>query len=223
MPAPSDVFANLVSGAQSGFYYRHIWATLSSAALGFLIGGTAALVIAGLLASSRAIERVMMPFIIAFQALPRIAIAPLILIWFGYGLVGKVTIVAVVVFFPMLLTALQGFRVRDPNYLDLMAILGANRWQLWRHIRLPGSLPYVFSGIHIGVIYSLIGTVVAEFISSGTGLGFALIVAQSQFATDTVFAVLIILMAIGSALFGITRWLEKRALFWATEVDQGAG
>lgn len=217
-PAPSDVAQSLWFGLTEGRYLVHIRSTLTSTVVGFLTASTIAIILAGILSSFRPIERILIPYVVAFQSLPKIAVAPLIVIWLGFGDVAKTAIVTIVVFFPVMISSLQGFRLREREYLELMLILGGSRWQLFRYIRLPGALPYVFGGLHIGALFALIGAVVAEFIASTAGLGYALIIAQSQFNTSGVFAILVILMALGMALHGLMRFVEHRVAFWAKDV-----
>lgn len=218
LPAPSAVLESLWFELTEGLMLEHIRSTLGSALVGFLIAAVVAMTFAGILASVPFLERVMIPFVVALQSLPKVAVAPLIIIWLGFGDPSKTTIVVITCFFPILVNSLQGFRLRDRDQLELMLLLGASRWQIFRYIRLPSALPHVFSGLHIGVIFAMIGAVVAEFISADRGLGFALLAAQGRFDTAGVFAVLIVLMAIGMTLNAVMNLLEKRLTFWARDM-----
>lgn len=218
LPAPSAVLESLWFELTEGLMLEHIRSTLGSALVGFLIAAVVAMTFGGILASVPFLERVMIPFVVALQSLPKVAVAPLIIIWLGFGDPSKTTIVVITCFFPILVNSLQGFRLRDRDQLELMLLLGASRWQIFRYIRLPSALPHVFSGLHIGVIFAMIGAVVAEFISADRGLGFALLAAQGRFDTAGVFAVLIVLMAIGMTLNAVMNLLEKRLTFWARDM-----
>lgn len=219
LPAPSAVLNTLISGTSSGLYIEHIASTAGSAVGGFAIAVVVAFIISAILVSSPFIERVIYPYIVAFQTLPKVAIAPLIVIWLGFGSTSKVTIVAIVCFFPILVNTLQGLRIRDRNQYELMRTIGASRLQMLRFLRLPNALPYVFAGFHVGVVFSLIGAVVAEFVGSLSGLGYLLLIEQSAFNVPGVFAILVILMVIGIVLHLIMGFAERKIAFWTSDVS----
>lgn len=218
LPAPSAVLNALVDGFAGGTYWRHIWSTVSATGLGFALAATTAILLAGALASVPFLERVLLPFVVAFQTLPKIAVAPLIVLWLGFGSLGKTFVVTVVCFFPILVNALQGLKIRDRNQYELMRSLGASRWQMFRYLRMPNALPYIFAGLHIGVIFSLIGAVVSEFVGSRSGLGYILLSDKAQFNVPGVYAILTLLMVLGLGLHWIMKVAERRVAFWAQEV-----
>jgi NitT/TauT family transport system permease protein len=220
MPAPSQVWAVLVDGFSSGFYAPHLKSTVGSIFAGFAIAGTAAITIAGTLASIPVLERVLTPFFVAFQSMPKVAIAPLIVIWFGFGELSKTIIVITACFFPILMNALHGLKLRDRDHLELMRSLGATRMQLFMRLRLPHALPYIFAGLHIGVIFALIGTVVAEFVGTNAGIGYVMLQSKANFDVASVYACLLLLMAIGVLLHTLMKQLEKRVAFWAQDISQ---
>ena len=219
LPRPSAVWQSLVDGFSTGLYWRHIQSTLLSTMAGFGLASVSAIVIAGLLASVPWLERVFIPYIIAFQSLPKIAIAPLVILWLGFGESSKITIVALICFFPILINSLQGLKLRNREHFELLRSLGATRWQLFRFLRIPGSLPYVFAGLHIGVIFALIGAVVAEFVGSRAGLGYTLMQQKAVFNVPGVFALLVLLMIAGLLLNWIMTTLERKIAFWAEDVS----
>lgn len=223
LPAPTDVVAALVRGVQSGVYPTHILSTLSSALTGFAIVVVLAVLIAGLLAMYARLEEIAYPFIVAFQTLPKIAIAPLVIIWVGFGDPSKIVIVAISCFFPVFVNVLEGLRIRDKERAELMQAIGANRWQTFRYVRLPGSLPFFFTGLHLGIIFALIGTIVAEFVGSRSGLGVLLLQAKAMFDVPSMFAVLLILMVLGIVLNRSVKFLERRLVFWAREQSNAVG
>lgn len=218
LPAPSAVLNALFDGFARGTYWQHIWSTVSATGLGFALAAVTAIMLAGALASVPFLERVLLPFVVAFQTLPKIAIAPLIVLWLGFGSLGKTFVVTVVCFFPILVNALQGLKIRDRNQFELMRSLGASRWQTFRYLRMPNALPYIFAGLHIGVIFSLIGAVVSEFVGSRSGLGYILLSDKAQFNVPGVYAILTLLMVLGLALHWIMKFAERRIAFWAQEV-----
>jgi len=220
LAAPSDIWAVLKDGIVTGFYTPHILSTVSSIFAGFLIAGAIAVTIAGLLASVPALERVLTPFFVGFQSMPKVAVAPLIVIWFGFGELSKTVIVITTCFFPILMNALHGLKLRDRDHLELMRSLGATRMQLFLRLRLPHALPYIFAGLHIGAIFALIGTVVAEFVGADAGIGYLILQSKANFDIAGVYAGLLILMAIGVLLHALMKQLEKRIAFWAQDLSQ---
>lgn len=219
LPAPSDVANALWAGIESGIYWEHLLSTLVGLAGGFVIAVVTGGVLGGLLASFPRLERVLFPFVIAFQSLPKIAIAPLVVLWVGFGASSKVVLVAVVCFFPVLINTLQGLRLRDRDRMELAVALGATKWQIFRYVRLPGSMPYVFAGLHVAVILALLAAIVAEFVGSRSGLGVLLEQQRAAFNTPGVFAILLILMVLGLLINQTMKALEKRVTFWSKETD----
>jgi NitT/TauT family transport system permease protein len=220
LPAPSAVMATLWDGLVTGYYLPHILSTGISLVVGFLIAAGIALVIGGLLASSPRLENVLTPFIVAFQSMPKVAIAPLIVIWLGFGEVAKTAIVVTVCFFPMMVNTVQGLKVRDRVQYELFQSLGANRWQVFLHLRLPSAIPYIFAGLHIGAIFALIGAVVAEFVGTGSGIGYAMLQAKANFDVPGVYVCLVLLMILGTALNAVMKKLERRMSFWMPDVSR---
>lgn len=220
MPAPSAIWAVLVDGFTSGFYLPHLGSTMGSIFAGFAVAAAAAVTIAGTLASIPVLERVLTPFFVAFQSMPKVAIAPLIVIWFGFGELSKTVIVITTCFFPILMNALHGLKIRDRELLELMRSLGATRMQLFLRLRLPSALPYIFAGVHIGVIFALIGTVVAEFVGTTAGIGYVMLQAKANFDLPSVYACLLLLMIIGVVLHAAMKQIEKRVAFWAQDLSQ---
>jgi NitT/TauT family transport system permease protein len=219
LPVPSAVAAVLVEGFVSGFYTEHLISTVVSMLSGFAIAAVIAILIAGVFNSMPTVEEVFTPFLVAFQSLPKIALAPLIIIWFGFGETSKIVVVAASCFFPMLINTLQGLKIRDRDRLELMRSLGASKWQMFYHLRLPDALPFIFAGLHVGAIFALIGSVVAEFVGSSAGLGYAMLQAKAQFDLASVYACLFLLMLLGIALHALMVALERRVAFWVDDVS----
>jgi NitT/TauT family transport system permease protein len=189
-------------------------ATLKGALLGFAVGGGVALVLATIMAQSRWLERAIFPLAILIKVTPIVAIAPLLTIWFGFGLLPKVFIAALIVFFPVMVNALVGFRSVNANALALMESLAASRAEVFLRLRLPSSLPYLFAAFRVSIPLSVIGAVVAEWFSGDQGLGAVIYVANNNLDMKTAFAGVFTLAVIGVALFVITSWVERRVLFW---------
>ena len=217
VPPPSSIFTTLWGGLLSGIYWAPLLDSLGAGLSGFLIASVLGFTIGGLLASLPRLERIIFPYVVAFQSTPMIAIAPLIIIWVGFGIQSKIVVVTVVCFFPILVNTLQGLRLRDRDRQELAVALGATKWQVFRYIRLPGSMPYVFAGLHVSAIFAVLGAIVAEFVGARDGLGTMMNEQRASFNVPGVFAILIILMIVGLAVNLSMKALERRATFWARE------
>lgn len=220
LPTPEAVLTALWSGiavapTNALGYYLPLWGTLSNAAIGFFIGVTLGLVLGSLMAESRIVERLLMPYAFALQSLPKVAIAPLVVIWFGFGDGSKIAIAALLAFFPVLINSFTGLRAVEPERLDLMRSLSATRFETYRIVKLPNAAPYIFAGLDMAVVYALLGTIVAEFLGAQRGIG--VVITQAQAVSDVagVFAALAILGVCGIALHGMVRRLERSVVHWA--------
>jgi len=220
LPAPEAVLNALWSGlaidpASPKGYYLPLWSTLSNAAIGFAIGTGLGLVLGSLMAESRTVEKLLMPYAFALQSLPKVAIAPLVVIWFGFGNGSKIAIAALLAFFPVLINSFTGLRSTEPEKIDLMRSLSATRFETYRIVKLPNAAPYIFAGLDMAVVYSLLGAIVAEFLGAQQGMG--VVITQAQAVSDVagVFAALVILGVLGIALHSSVRRLEHRVVHWA--------
>lgn len=218
IPAPSAVIRALVRGLHSGVYVSHFSHTLAETLLGFLIGASVGLGLGALIARSPLLERAFYPYVVAFQTMPKIAIAPLLILWFGFGIWSKVAMAAMIAFFPVMVNVITGLRAVDREVIELMRSLSATEWQIFRMVRLPTALPYVFAGLDIAIVFSLLATIVAEFVGSQMGMGNLIL--QMNFALDVagVFAVLIILSGLGVCLHLTVVKIQRRVIFW-TKTD----
>lgn len=218
VPTPASVGRALGDVISSGALWPDLWSTLSATLGGFLIATVAAVIIAALLVAMPRLERIATPYIVGFQTLPKIAVAPLVILWLGFGSASKVAIVSFLSFFPVFVNCLQGFRIRDRVRFELFASLGASPWQLFRHLRVPAALPYVFAGLNVGLVFALVGAVVAEFVGARNGLGVFLLQQKTAFNVPGVFAALVVLMVVGLSLHFTIRAIERRALHWTDDV-----
>ena len=219
LPKPEAVVRALWSGLAVSptsplGYYLPLWGTLSNAAIGFAIGVALGLVIGSLMAEVPAIERLVMPYAFALQSLPKVAIAPLVVIWFGFGDGSKIAISALLSFFPVLINSFTGLRAVEPERLDLMRSLSATRFETYRIVKLPNAAPFIFAGLDMAVVYALLGAIVAEFLGAQRGMG--VVITQAQAVSDVagVFAALVILGMLGILLHAIVRWAEARIVHW---------
>ena len=221
LPTPSSIFVALQSGLSfDNFwgeerFYTHAVVTLSEAGLGFVIGSVAGILLGAIIAQVPAIEPVITPYVTGFQSLPKVAVAPLFVIWFGFGMTSKVLIVSLMVFFPLMINSVAGFKSVDRELLELMRSLSASRWQVFRVVQLPTALPYIFAGLEMGIVYSFLGAVVGEFVGGTKGLGVQVL--QMNYAMDVsgMFAALILLATMGAVSSKILQLVRRRALYWA--------
>ena len=228
LPSPKAVAAALWDGisqspsARASFWF-HLADTLKGTVFGFAIGALLGLVIAALMAEFWFVEAAALPYVVGLQSLPKVAIAPLLIIWLGYGLESKVAMSVVLTLFPVLINALQGFRASERERLELLVALKASRWQIFRYVRFPGALPMIFAGLHIGIVYAMLGVIVSEFMGSQSGMG--VIMTQLQTVSDTagVFAALVMQAVTGYVLIASMRWLQRRVVFWTESADQKLG
>lgn len=221
IPAPTDVWQALIDQWTTEGFWEDVWSTVSAMIIGFCLAAVGSFLVAATLVLIRGLEEVVMPLIIAVETMPKIAIAPIIILWLGFGQLGKTVIVGLVTFFPILINTLQGLRVTNRDEYDLLQSLGSTRVQLFRFIRLPRALPYIFAGLRVGAVFALIGAVVAEFVGSTNGLGALIIIARAQFNVPAVWAVLFDLMIMGVVVYTITWWVERKLLFWSKEQATG--
>jgi ABC-type nitrate/sulfonate/bicarbonate transport system permease component len=183
--------------------------TLIEIGLGFWLALVVGLTLAVLIHSSRIIERSFLPLIISSQTIPVFAIAPLLILWFGYGIGSKVVMTAIIVFFPIVVNTVEGLKAADPDTLALLKILEASPGQVFFKVRVPQSLPFVFTGIKIGVAVSVIGAVIGEWVGAREGLGYLMIHANAQLQVDLVFASIFYLSILGMGLYGLVVVVER--------------
>lgn len=212
LPAPSDIGAALAGNVS--LFATHTLATVWEILLGLTVGTVLGLVLAVLMSQSKIIGQALYIPVLATQTTPTIAIAPILIIWFGVGLAPKIIVIAIFSFFPVLVNTLSGLQATGRRMEALMESVAASRWQTYRYVRIPMALPHVFAGFRLAAAAAVIGAVVVEWVASTEGLGYLLILQQSRLNIDMAFATLTILMALGILVFVITVLLESR-LSWA--------
>jgi NitT/TauT family transport system permease protein len=215
LPGPADVWRQFQIVLADGRLVHHTLITISEIIPGLLIGLLIAIPLGYMLAKSPLAERLLSPYLIASQAIPVIAIAPLLTIWIASTYWSRVTVAVLVVFFPILINSMTGMRSVPPEMYELMASLHATRGQIFRKLELPAAMPMLLTGLKVGATLAVIGTLVGEFVQPRSeGLGFLLVTARYQFKTDLVFVVLFTLGAIALSLYGLVSLLERRLLRW---------
>jgi NitT/TauT family transport system permease protein len=212
VPAPSVVVRRMAE--DPAFFAKEGWATLQGALLGFALGSAVAIALATMMAHSRFLERSLFPLAILVKVTPIVAIAPLLAIWFGFGLVPKVFIAALITFFPVMVNALVGFRSVNPRALELLRSLAASPVEVFLKLRVPSSLPYLFAAFKVSIPLSVIGAVVAEWFSGDSGLGRVIQVAHNNLDMPTAFGAIFALAILGIGLYLLTSAIERRLLFW---------
>ena len=221
LPAPSAIAVALVQDA--GLLWHHTRATLTEIIVGFGVALACGVLLATAIGMSRTLERALYPFIIASQTIPIIVIAPMLLIWVGYGLAPKVIVVALISFFPIVVNMVDGLKSVDRDMVNLMRTLGANRRQVFFKVQVPTSLPYLFSGMRVAIAVSVIGAVIGEWVGSSEGLGYLMLRSKPQFLTERVFASIVILSALGIGLFASVGILERIAIPWRRPATEESG
>ncbi|NNM71595.1 ABC transporter permease [Enterovirga aerilata] len=221
IPAPGQVATAFWSGVTSGSYLAHAAYTLSEALLGFFIAAFLGTLFGTLIAQSRIIERTLYPYLIVIQTTPKIAIAPLLIIWFGFGITSKIFIAATVAFFPILVNVIAGLRSIDAEKIELMRSLKATKWQTFRMARLPSALPTIFAGLKVAIVFSILGAIVGEFVGSKVGLGNLILQANVNLDTAGIFGVLVCLAIMGITLHLVMEWLQRRLVFWTASARSG--
>lgn len=214
LPSPVAVQAALVKGFADGSLWPHLGATLGEMLSGYTIGCLLAVVLGALLAESRTFERFVYPLLIGLQATPKVALGPLILVWFGFGMASKVILVALVCFFPLFVNTINGMRRTDPDLLEACRAFSASRLYLMLHVKLPAAAGDIFAGLQIGVSLALIGAVVGEFLSAQRGLGYLIAASSVSMSLATMFSGVILLAMIGLGGTQGIRWLQRQIVFW---------
>lgn len=214
LPSPGLVGLRFVRLVQTGVLITHTLVTLFEVLLGLALGVGLATALGYLLAKSRRMEKLLSPYVVASQSVPVVAIAPLLVIWFGSGLFSKVLICALIVFFPVLVNTVVGLRSVPEDLRDLMRSLEASRWQTLTRLEIPAALPVFLGGLRIGATLSVIGAVVGEFVGADSGLGFLINVGRGQYDTAMVFVAVLALVVMALGLYSLVVGLEKKLLAW---------
>ncbi|NDJ35480.1 MAG: ABC transporter permease [Chloroflexi bacterium] len=219
LPGPVAVAQKFVRVFADGTLLRHTGVTFIEVTGGLASGFTLATVTGYAIAKSPTLERILTPYIVASQAVPVVAIAPLLIIWFGTGITSKILISALIVFFPVLVTTITGVRSVPQELYDLMRSMQATPWQIFTRLEVPASMPVLMAGLKVGATLSVIGAVVGEFTGADAGLGFMINLADGLFDTARVFVGVFTLIAMALLLYGAVALLERRVLAWQRPTD----
>ena len=212
-PSPVDVARAFVNDFSNLMY--HAGTTLQEAAYGLVIGVVLAFAIATVMDRFLILDQAFSPLLVISQTIPTIAIAPLLVLWMGFGMAPKITLVVITTFFPIAVGLLEGYRSVDPDAVDLLRAMGANRRQIFRHVKFPASLPYFFSGLKISASYAIVGAVIAEWLGGFEGLGVYMTRVKKAYAFDRMFAVIILIVVISLLLMGLVDLIRRAAMPYA--------
>lgn len=212
LPAPTRIVVSLFTGF--GSMGRHILVTLYETIVGFAIAILLAAAIAVIMDAIAGIRKTIYPLIIISQTIPIIILAPLFIIWFGYGYLPKIVIVVLICFFPVAISFLQGLSTADRDHIDLLRSMGAGRLQVYRFVKIPSAMPGFFSGLKIAATYSIMGATIGEWVGGKDGLGVFMIRAKHSFQTDKVFAAIIVITLLSILMLKIIEFFERRYMPW---------
>ncbi len=213
LPPLSQIVETAIVGARDR-YIPNGWITLQEIIYGFLMGVSVGLILGVAVFHSETIKDAVLPLIISSQAIPTLAIAPILVIWFGFGMLPKVLIAAIIVFFPVFVNTFAGFNSIDRDSINLMDSLGASKWQIFWKVRTPGAAPYIFTGLKIAATISPIGAIVGEWVGASKGLGPVMIAANAGFKTSIVFAAILYLALMAVTLFLLVGLAERWLIPW---------
>ncbi|MBW3097046.1 ABC transporter permease [Pseudohoeflea coraliihabitans] len=212
LPAPTDIWANFMSTPET--FLRHMLYTLSTTAMAFAISVVLGVILSIGIVQSTLLERTIYTLLVALNSVPKVALAPLFVIWLGTGLEPKLAVAVMLAIFPIVIDTVLGLRSVDPDMINLARAGRASNFQVLYKIRLPNALPSLFAGMKVAISFALVGAIVGEFVAGGNGLGFLVLVAQGQFDTTRVFVSLVLLGLMGTVLFYMVDFAERLMLPW---------
>jgi NitT/TauT family transport system permease protein len=214
LPAPSLIAVELWDGLVHGLFLENLWYTMLETLGGFAIAAVLGISLGAVIAEVPWTRKAIYPYVIGFQTVPKIALAPLLVIWFGFGLTSKVIVAATVAFFPIIVNTIEGIANTEPARVEMIQAMGGKRFETFRRVKVPSALPFVFAGLDAAIVLALLGAVVGEFIGSKVGLGNQMLVLNASLDIPASFAILILLSLIGYALHLILVAVQRRVVFW---------
>jgi NitT/TauT family transport system permease protein len=212
LPKPSDFLVRVWE--DRALLWEHSLVTANEVVLGFIAAALISIPLALIIVSVPVLERAFYPLIVFFQIIPKIAIAPLFIVWFGFGPFPKILLTFLLCFFPILVASMSGFRALDPRVLYLTRSMGATWWQTFRYVRTPAALPFIFSGLKVSIVLAVTAAIVAEFVGANSGLGYLLLRGSSYFDTGLIFATLVVLSVLGMIFNYVVQIAERLIMPW---------
>jgi NitT/TauT family transport system permease protein len=216
LPAPQDVFFRIIQDWP--ILLKNSWSTLGSVLTGFLASGLIGVPIAFAIVLSRTVERMLMPILVMSQTIPKVAIAPILVVWLGFGILPKIAVVFMISFFPIVVSTVVGLKSVESEMVDLVRSMGANTAKIMLRVRAPSALPQIFAGFKIAICLSVVGAIVGEFVGSDSGLGYLLLTSTGSLDGPLVWSALFILIAIGMTLFMIVAKVERLMIPWHVSI-----
>ena len=223
LPSPIDVATAFVDLVTASYFPEHALTTTAEAFLGFFVGSGLGFLLAMVMTYVETFRKIVYPYVVVLQVVPKVALAPLFITWFGLGIESKVVTAATITFFPVVINTMLGLMSADPDAVQLMRSLRASRRQIFWKLDLPSALPAVFAGLATAATISLIGAIVAEFVTARRGLGLLLVTFNSQLRIDMVFAIVVVISLIGLAMFAAVLFVERRVVYWRTDEPRDPG
>ena len=220
---PSSIGAYLYTWILMGDFWRHFWATLSEVTIGYSLGAVAGLAVGLPLGRAEQLARVLDPFLLALNGIPRVALAPLFVIWFGIGILPKIILVFTLVFFVVFYNTYAGVRYVEKRFIDIAWVMGADERALFAKVILPAALPFILLGLKLSIPYAVIGAIIGEFIASSEGIGYKILVETSLYNTTGTMAGIFVLMILVVILNSLLGWFEARALRWRPQTTSPGG
>jgi NitT/TauT family transport system permease protein len=218
LPTPAAVGEAVLRLLADPSTWGHVVVTLTEVTLGFLLALASGLVVGVVLGRAEWLERALRPVLVAVQVVPKVAFIPLFVIWFGFGVTSKIIMAATLAFFPIMLNVMLGVRSVDRGHRDVMVGLGARRWATFRDLELPSTLPYVFAGMEVAIVFSVIGAIVGEYLGGSEGLGYLVVVSLNALDAPQLFAVILLLAVLGCLLYVVVNAAKRFAIPWHESV-----
>lgn len=218
LPAPLDVWRSLVDLVTGGSVWHDVWITLSEVLIGFLIALVVGTAVGAVLGRMVWLERAVQPALVALQVVPKVAFIPIFVIWFGFGTTSKIIMAAILAFFPIMLNVMLGVRSVDRGHRDVMRGLGAGKVATFRNLELPSTLPYIFAGAEVGIVFAVIGAIVGEYLGGSEGLGHLVVTSLNSLDAPQLFAVIVLLAIMGSLLYAAVTLTKRLMIPWHDSV-----
>jgi NitT/TauT family transport system permease protein len=218
LPSPASVGSAMVDLLASPRTWGHVWTTLYETIAGFAIAIVIGIALGAVLGKTAWLERTLNPIVVGLQVMPKIALVPLFVVWFGFGPTSKIVMATVLAFFPIMTNTVIGIKSVDRGHRDVMTSLNAGRWQSFRELELPASLPFILTGMEVGIVLAIIGAIVGEYLGGSTGLGYLAVAALNAFDVPGMFAVIILLTVIGFVLYALVVLLRRFVTPWHESV-----
>jgi NitT/TauT family transport system permease protein len=214
LPQPEDVWTGVKDLVKSDGFWSDVRVTLTETLVGFAIALVLGIVLGTILGRVVWLEQAARPVIVASQVVPKVALIPLFIIWFGFGMTSKIIIVALLAFFPILLNVILGVRSVDTGHRDVMRSLNASRWETFRRLEYPSTLPYILAGMEVGIVFAVVGAIVGEYLGGDQGLGYRIVTSLNNLQAETLFAVILVLTLFGFLLYLAVIALKRFLIPW---------